>query len=289
MTGIVRALVVSGLALLLGGCGAIQMAYNNVDVLIRYKARDYVELSAEQREAFRTRLARLHQWHRREELPRYADLLAETGRRVGRGLTVADVNWAMQAYRERYGVLVHAALAEAVPIARTLSPPQIDDAAKRLAAANVVFAKERHVDDPPRRVRHATTQMVRQFSHWLGDLTDEQEALITAFVRSQDALWQWRMPDRERRQRQGIDLLRSARDPALLQEGLAEFLLRSDRGRVPEYSSALERFDAEFQQLLLAIDKSATSDQRARALRRINDYAEDLRTLMRTRAAEAGS
>lgn len=285
----IRMLAGLGLALLLGGCGAIQLAYNNVDTLIRYKSRDYVELDAAQRESFRQRLARLHQWHRREELPRYADLLVEAGRRVERGVTVTDIDWGLQAYRERFGALVVSAVAEAVPIAQSLSPQQIDDASKKLTKANAEFARERHVDDPQRRVMHATTQMKRQFSHWMGDLTDGQEALIATYVRNQDVLWQWRMPDRERRQRRGIEMLRAVRDPGLLAAGFTELLLSPEVGRSPEYSLAIERNDVEFRRLILAMDKMATNDQRANVLRRINDYAQDLRALARAKKAEAGT
>lgn len=285
----IRMLSAIGLALLLGGCGAIQLAYNNVDTLIRYKTRDYVELDAAQRESFRQRLARLHQWHRREELPRYADLLVEIGRRVERGLTVSDIDWGMQAYRERYGVLIGNAVADAVPIAQSLSPQQIDDASKKLSIANAAYARERHLDDPQRRVMHATTQMKRQFSHWMGDLTDGQEALIAAYVRNRDVLWQWRMPDRERRQRRGIEMLRTLREPGSLVEGFSELLLRPEVGRAPEYSQALERSEAELRRLLLALDKSATNDQRANVLRRINDYVQDLRALARSKKSEAGT
>ena len=289
MAHLIRAIAVLALALLLGGCGAIQLAYNNADALIRYKSRNYVDLNVAQRETFRQRLARLHQWHRREELPRYADLLAEAGRRVERGVTASDIDWGIQAYRERWGVLVGSAAAEAAPIALSLSSQQVDDIERKLSAANLDFSRERHADDPQRRVMHAATQMNRQISHWMGGLTDAQESLVLAYVRNQDILWQWRMADRERRQRLAIEMLRMARDAGSLADGVSSLILRPETGRSPEYSQAVERGDAEFRRLLLALERSATSDQRAHVLRRINDYVQDLRALARARKAEAGT
>ena len=74
------------LALLLtGGCSLVRLGYSQLDTIAGWMAHDYFDLEATQREAFRQRFERLHAWHRREQLPEYAQFLSETRSRAQRG------------------------------------------------------------------------------------------------------------------------------------------------------------------------------------------------------------
>ena len=56
-------------AALLAGCSAMQLTYNQADVLLSWRADSYFDFDAQQKQEFHRRLERLLVWHRREQLP----------------------------------------------------------------------------------------------------------------------------------------------------------------------------------------------------------------------------
>ena len=72
---------------LLSACAMVRLAYNNADTVLRVMAQDYFDLWTEDNTELRQQIARLHEWHRREELPGYANLMqaaSELARLCGR-------------------------------------------------------------------------------------------------------------------------------------------------------------------------------------------------------------
>ena len=78
------ALAILALALL-QACSAVKLAYNNTPELAYWWIDGYADLDVAQPGTVREELARLHQWHRRTELPKIAELLQKA-----RQMAVAD-------------------------------------------------------------------------------------------------------------------------------------------------------------------------------------------------------
>lgn len=279
-----RTAVAALLAALLGGCTAVRIAYNNADTLVRYMAADYVYLEPPQKDDFNARLDRFHDWHRARELPAYAALLAEASRRMEKGIAEADVDWAAAELRVRYRLLAAQAATEAAPVLVSLSPEQVSDMERKLAEANVKYAREHYLDDQGRRHRRDAKQLRTRFDDWLGSLTDAQEERIDRFVREHDALAMLRFEDRKRRQREGVALIRAERDPTLLAPRLAGLFAHPEEGRPTEHRTAFARYDDALARLVVEIDRGATPDQRLRAVRRMAAYAHDFQVLAGQRA-----
>lgn len=270
---------------LLGGCTAIKLAYNNIDSVVRFMAGDYVSLDDAQKGSFRTRLERLHHWHRTKELPAYAALLETARDRVAKGLSSADVDRGAETVRGFYRRLANHAAAEAAPILVTLTPEQIGDVERKLAESNTKYAEEHHLDDTPKRHRKHIRQMKKRFEDWMGRLNDGQEARIERFILAHDGMASLRLDDRIRRQKAGVALIRAERDATVLAPRLAALFTQPEIGRSEGHRAAAARYDAELALLVLDIERDATPEQRARVVDRMDDYAADFRSL----SAPAGS
>src|SRR3954451_17700071 len=59
----------------LSGCSAIKLGYNNLDEIAYWWVDRYLDFNEEQSRRVREDLARLHRWHRQEELPEVAAIL----------------------------------------------------------------------------------------------------------------------------------------------------------------------------------------------------------------------
>ena len=273
--------VASGLALaaLLGGCAMVRIAYNNAEPLVRYTAHDYFDLDEGQSEEFRKRLLQFHDWHRRTELPAYAELLRAAANKGANGVSREDLTWAAEALRARYRVIITKAVEDTASILVTLTPPQIVELEERLAKANAKYAKEFLPADENKRFRAQAKRLVGRFEDWTGTLSDEQEDRIGRFVKAHMHTAQMRFENRKRWQRKAVDLIRQVRTPKELAARLADIFVQPANHRLPEVVQALAVWESELTDLVLDLDRTLTPEQRARVLRRMQRYAEDFEAL----------
>lgn len=294
-----RRLLAAALILaLLTGCSAIQFAYNNVQTAARFMVSDYVDFDSAQADEFRARFAQFHDWHRVRELPVYASLLAEAGGRIQRGLAEDDVRWAVVTTRDRYHVLAARAIEEAAPMLVAMTPAQVQEIEKGIAEKNAKFEKDNINADQRKVLKRRIGQMEDYFKEWLGSLTSAQEDLIGNFVRGHADLTALRYSDRRRWQREAIAALRAhagnrgdAVQPAAakLTVVLTDLIVQPEKGRQPAIRQALAHYDDELVALVLAIDRTLSAEQRARAVKRMQAYADDFTALSRRRATEKSS
>lgn len=281
----VRALIL-GLLLLLGGCSAVQFAYNHADTVARYKASEYVDLDNAQSQQFQIRFAGLQQWHRTRELPAYMQLARQAADRLARGLNHADVAWAIDQGRGHYRVLMARAARDAAPVLATLNDRQLQQIESRFADNNRKYRRE-WLEGDERALRRKRVEQLEDYAReFVGRLTDGQRERIARFADEHARMQAARLEDRRRSQGQGLGLLRGERDPAQLGERLAQLLGSPDELRAADYQQAVAQYEQRLAELVVDLDRMLTPEQRARAVRRLNAYAEDFGALGRPAEAQ---
>ena len=140
------------LALLLAGCSAVELAYNNADAVIRWQADRYLDLKNSQAEEFNARLGTFLAWHRAQALPQYARLASEAGARLERGASLQDMVWGYDAIRQQARGGLRRAGAELGDFLDRLDAAQIENLERRFAEDNAKFARE-WVEGGPAEIR----------------------------------------------------------------------------------------------------------------------------------------
>jgi len=277
--------------LALAGCGAaLRVAYNQGDVAVRLAAHEYFDLHGEQSELLKAQLKVFHAWHRTEELPKYADLLDGAAKRVQNGLAREDVRWAVAGLRERTRVLTEQAVDDAGPVLVMLDADNIVALEKKLAANNARFAKDYLSGDERRNEKNRVKRMQENFEDWLDDLSDEQEAMIAAYVQASSRVTTVMFDDRKRRQREFVELLKANRGSPEITPKLRVFLTDWEAQRAPEYAKLARDQEERLTDLLLAMDKTLTPKQRQHAVDRLEFYAKEFLILAsQGRGAPKGS
>lgn len=275
----VRALCLVAAAAL-AGCGSVvRVAYNNGDFALRMVANDYFELHGEQVALFNARFARLHEWHRGEELPRYAAALESAAQRVAHGVTPEDVGWAIDTVRARYRALVARAIDESLPVLATLTPENLGALDRKLESSNRKYAREYLSADAAANERARAESIAGRFDDWLGSVSAEQRRLIAAFVRAQPRHLALRFEDRKVRQRELVAALRERGDPAQLRDRLRALFLDYESRRDADYARSASEWQARLAGLIVAVGATATREQREHAAARLLRYAADFRAL----------
>jgi hypothetical protein len=266
----------------LSGCGsAVRVAYNNGDIALRFIAHDYFDLHGEQSDLLKAQLARLHAWHRREELPRYAALFNGAADRLDKGLAREDVAWAIASVRERYRALAEQAADEAAPLMATLRPDNFGALERKLAENNEKFAREFLTGDATKQAQARAKRLTGWFEDWLGSLTREQEALVAQFVQLQPELNRIRSEDRKRRQHEFVALLRAHQKSPDLGARLRDFLVNWERERGPEHRRMAREWEERLVTLIVDMDRTLTPKQRTHVVQRFARFADDARILAR--------
>ena len=84
--------IISALLLvLLAGCSAVQTGYNNAPTLLYWWLDGYIDFNDAQARPVRESLDALHTWHRRQELPAYAEWLGRLQQQAGGTVTPEQV------------------------------------------------------------------------------------------------------------------------------------------------------------------------------------------------------
>jgi len=273
---------VSALALVvvLAGCASfVRVAYNNGDFALQMVANEYLDLQGRQTDVFKVRFARLHEWHRLEELPRYADALDGAAARIRRGATRDDVTWAVATVRERYRVLAAQAVDESIPVLVTLTPGNLDALKKKFEASNRKFSEEYLAGDAAARESARTDAIVARFEEWLGSVSGLQRRLIADYVRTQAANQALRLADRKARQQELVDLLERERDPSALREKLRAFFVDYEANRGAGSARVSREWQSRVITLVADVLGAASTTQREYAAARLTRYAEDFRAL----------
>lgn len=276
----IRTLVI-GLALaLLSGCSAMRLAYTNADTYLVWQADRYFDLTTAQRSELRRIVTRLMDWHRAEQLPKYAQLADQAAARVTRGLTQEDLDWIWGGVNEALRDTLVAAAREAAPLVDQLTPEQIAHLESRLARENRDFAKEFLERKPEERRERRLKRASEQVEDWIGDLSDAQEARVKRYSEALPLTDEMRDARRKRAQGEFVAIARG-KEAARRLAGWAEHLFPGGAyvGFEPAHAAALRRGQAEYQRMLLDLDRGLTPAQRRHAVERLKALADDFRQL----------
>lgn len=273
-------MLVACLLAMLGGCSAIRTLYDQAEHLVAWRLDDYFDLTAEQRAAFHSRFAPLHAWHRRNELQRYAALLAAAEQRLARGPTAEDIDWMRAEARARANVFIAQANDDFVFLLASLTDRQVERAAQRFERDNRKYAREHGAGaaaDEQRRLR--AHRDIEQIEHWSGSLTRAQKARIETLSAALPLDAEAHLQERIRRQREFLALLQQRRDLDHFAVGMKQWLTNWDAKRPADVHRTLDEFDRARSAMLIQTYALLDAPQQRKVAERLRWYAGAMRDL----------
>lgn len=264
---------------LLASCSLTRVGYDNADTVVRYWASHYLDLDSAQSDDLKRRVASFQQWHRANELPAYAALLGSASRRAAKSITSEDVEWGIANVRARMRRFAAKAAEDAAPVLASLEPAQLAALEHRFAENNEKYAREYLAADDARRRHAQLKRAIGRFEDFAGGLSPAQEAHIERFVVSHERHVVLRFEDRQHWQRDALAILGQHYPPQELGRRLAETFSRPELRRSEEFVREDRRWERDFAQLVVDLDRTMSDRQRARVVKRLQAYAEDAAAL----------
>jgi hypothetical protein len=277
--------------LLLCGCSAVRVGYNQAPTLAWWWLDGYMDFSAAQEPRVKEALNQWFAWHRTTQLPDYANLLAEAQVQVMQPATPAQVcRWADD-LRARIAV----AFAQGVPLAADLlpglKPEQLAHLERKYRKSNQQFEEDFLQPQADERLKASVKRAIDRTEMLYGRLDERQRQLIAAGVAASPfdaAAW---FAERQRVQSETLLTLarlsaggaeRADRDSNLA--GLQALAARVQRAQPGEHRAYQQRLSDYNCALFAQVHNSTTPPQRQTARAKLRAWEDDLRAL----AAQVG-
>lgn len=280
-------LLLAPLLLLLQACSAVRLAYNNADTLLYWRLDSYVDVTAEQAPRVRESLARFVDWHRRTQLPRYADELQRLRPRLAGDVTAEQVCASVEQLRATVEPpLLEPANWPLLWLAADLSAEQLKHIERKQKVTDAQWQAD-WLDGRPEQRRERRFDKALERSEMLyGSLDEPQRQALREALLNQATSFdaQRSFNERLRRQQELRQLLRRIHEEKLPPEAAAP-LLRDhlERALRPSSDAAQQRYAQALLRegcaVFARLHNATTPAQRERAMRTLKGYEDDFRQL----------
>lgn len=274
----IRALAVLLLALLVAGCTALKLTYNNLDWIAEWQLGKFVDLEPRQKALFDDRFRSFWSWHRGTQLTLYVQDLRDLGGLAERPLTAEQVDRWMRRGQEHMARSMQGAVPDLTRLLVTFDDSQVQELLDNLAERRGKSLEESQDLTHEELLERAEEQMVRNLKRWIGALTREQKRRVRDWTHERQyagTIWH---QYQEAWAAAFTEVLRHRREPDF-EERLRAFF---DGGKVP-YRDEMEKVRVHNRAVLVGLlaDLSAmlTPQQRQIFRQRVNDLARDLEDL----------
>jgi hypothetical protein len=272
-----RLLLISLMAGMLTSCMPIFL-YRHADRLVLWKIDEYVDLTADQKQFVRARLKDLLAQHRKDALPVYERFLIQIKEQSVDGLDRQEVDEIFSTYERLRADLFGRIVADGTVILSSLTDRQIQYLEHQFQRDHEKAARKLKEDRDSRLSRRASTTL-DWLKDWCGAYSKDQQQRIKDLSMALPDLSAVRLKYQEHRQDELIQFLQSIRDPQVLSGYLENLLLFPERSAPPDYQHAIEHMTQSVKDMVLAVDRMTTTQQRTHALAKLQRLIDDIHAL----------
>ncbi len=279
-------------ALALGGCTALRVAYNTGPQLAWWWLDGYVDFSSEQTPQVKASIDRWFEWHKQTQLPGYITLLASAQAQAEQPLTPAAACQWNTRITDALMPAVNRAVDHAADIVPGLGDAQLRHLEQRYAK-NIEEMKSDYLQpDLAERRAAAMKRALTRAEQIYGRLDEPQRKVIAEGLASSPFDPQALMEERKRRQRDTLQTLRrliadraDREQRVVALRGLVE---RSQHSPDASYRAYQQRVVEHNCAAVARLHNAATPAQRQRARATLKGYEGDVRAVLQGPAGDSG-
>lgn len=267
----------------LAGCSAIKLGYNSLDSVAYWWLDSYVDFNDRQAPRVREDIARLHEWHRAEELPRLGDMLRRMEQLAPGDITPAQACTFVDEFRQRMRSLADHAEPAVITLATGLQPDQVRHLEHQYEKNNKKFRDDWLTLTPAAQREKRYDQFLERSEMIYGRLDEPQREALRRDIERSIIDPQRILADRQRRQRDALQtlqqLLDAKADFETARKQLRAYLVRFENPPDAGYREYQEALIQEGCRSFAVLHNSTSAAQREAAVRRLRAYQRDLREL----------
>jgi hypothetical protein len=285
---ITASLVAVAMSTILTGCSAVRLGYNKLPEIASWWLDSYIDFTDAQGPQAKVALQKLQAWHRKEELPAIAELLAQAQALAPQNITPEQACKIWGGAQIRIESFIQESGRLAAPIVSQLSAKQLKHLEKEWASRNEDWKKQWLQGTPDTRIKKRVDLAAERFNSFYGDLNTEQRQLLKQ--QFSQSVWtpEWGYQQRLKRQQDQLSALQAMSSevtkPGMplpqVEKMMQALMLQSVRPRDEAELSKQLQFEQRACQNLAQLHNTMSPAQRLKAQRKLKDYETDVRELM---------
>jgi len=286
---ITASLVAVSMSVILTGCSAVRLGYNNLPDIASWWLDSYIDFSDTQGPQAKAALQKLQTWHRKEELPAIAELLVQAQTLAPQNITPEQACKIWEGAQVRVESFIQESSRLAAPVVSQLSAKQLKHLEKEWASRNEDWKKQWLQGTPDSRIKKRLDLAAERFNSFYGDLNLEQrQVLKQQFLQSTwtpEASYQLRLKRQQEQlialQAMSSEITKPAMPLAQVEKALQSLILQSVRPKDTADLSKQLQLEQQACQNLAQLHNTMSPAQRFKAQRKLKDYETDVRELMK--------
>lgn len=286
---ITASLVAVSMSVILTGCSAVRLGYNNLPDIASWWLDSYIDFSDTQGPQAKAALQKLQTWHRKEELPAIAELLVQAQTLAPQNITPEQACKIWEGAQVRIESLIQESSRLAAPVVSQLSAKQFKHLEKEWATRNEDWKKQWVQGTPDSRIKKRVDLAAERFNSFYGDLNLEQrQVLKQQFLQSTwspEASYQRRLKRQQEQlmalQAMSSEITKPAMPLPQVEKALQSLILQSVRPKDAGDLSKQLQLEQQACQNLAQLHNTMSPAQRLKAQRKLKDYETDVRELMK--------
>ncbi len=165
-------------------CSGTRLTYNYLDWVITWYLNDYLKLNSQQEDYYERQLEKLLQWHRSDQLPRYARFVDEMMLDMNHPVHLDMLLDRKEALRNFFLVFMERAAPDCIKLLLWLDPEQ-RQAFYAAGAEKQKHFEEKYLDESEiERSKRLCKRMEKTLKRFIGRLTKEQERIVERWADS---------------------------------------------------------------------------------------------------------
>lgn len=263
------------LVLFLGGCSSITFIYNQFDNLFPWYLESYVDLDRDQKQYLDELLTPFFQWHRVEEMPKYAQIIGSLESAIDNEIDIESLALITDNVEESWFRLEDRMIVWIIPLSRELSDEQIAKFIQVLRTKTTQSEKKLLLRNDQVYQSDSYKSIRKNLRRFMGSLTKDQLDLVKITSK------EMKRTDGERIQSRKvfIEKLNLILQKEQGWEERLEKITHSDELVAENYQSTYDFNTVLIQQLLVAILNSRNDKQDKKLRTQLSRYKSDINSL----------
>jgi len=197
-----QALCLLGLSalVLLSGCSALKLVYNQADEAVYWWLDSYVDLTDKQKPLAKDALRQLHLWHRQNQLPEYVALLQKVRAWAPHDIQPEQVCAVTQEIQNSFISALQQIEPDATKLISQLSEPQLQRIRKKYDKLNQEWRGDYLDASEEKRLRNRNKQLLNRLEDFYGSLDAPQREAVQQWLKKSTFNPTISFKERQRRQ-----------------------------------------------------------------------------------------